>query len=133
MYGSGSLILYEVFILTYPMFTGFITLIYVISMKFLSLRRRCSSWQNVPSSEEQGERALFPGYTFKRYLQKIGLYLVLCSKSRDVSCILWEESDSPMENDRVLGSQKHKKCPLKVPKPLPYGRGSNPEMYLTIS
>ena len=77
--------------------------------------------------------AVFAGYTFKRYLQKIGLYLVLCSKSRDVSCILWEESYSPMENDRVLGSQKRKKCPLKVPKPLPYGRGSNPEMYLTIS
>ena len=54
MYGSGSLILYKVFILTYPMFTGFITLIYVISMKFLLLRRRCSSWQKVPSSKEQG-------------------------------------------------------------------------------
>ena len=64
MCGSGSLILYKVFILTFPVFTGFITLIYVISMKFLSLRRRCFSWQNVPSSEEQGETAVFPGYTF---------------------------------------------------------------------
>ena len=89
MYGSGSLILYKVFILTYPMFTGFITVIYVISMKFLSLRCRCSSWQNVPSSEEQGETAVFAGLAFKRYLQKIGLYLVLCSKSRDVSCTLY--------------------------------------------
>ena len=58
------------------------------SMKFLSLRRRCSSWQNVPSSEEQGETAVFPGFTFKQCLQKIGLYLLLGIKSRDVSCTL---------------------------------------------
>ena len=35
MYGSGSLILYKVFILTYPMFTGFITVIYDIRMKVI--------------------------------------------------------------------------------------------------
>ena len=42
------------------MTTGFImqTLIYVISMEFLSLSRRLSSWQNVPSGEEKGETAV---------------------------------------------------------------------------
>ena len=35
---------------------------YVISMEFLSLSHRRSFTQNVPSSEEQGERAFFAGY-----------------------------------------------------------------------
>ena len=34
---------------------------YVISMEFLSLRCRRSSWWNVPSDEEQGETAVFAG------------------------------------------------------------------------
>ena len=33
----------------------------VISMEFLSLRCRRSSWRNVPSDEEQGETAVFAG------------------------------------------------------------------------
>ena len=46
-----------------PMTTAFImqTLIYVISMEFLSLRRRRSSAQNVPSGEERGETAVIAG------------------------------------------------------------------------
>ena len=49
-----------------PMTTGFImkTLIYVISMEFLSWSRRRSSARNVPSSEERGETDVFPGYSF---------------------------------------------------------------------
>ena len=45
------------------MITGFIieTLIYVISMKFLSLRREPFSWRYVPSGKEQGETAVFAG------------------------------------------------------------------------
>ena len=35
------------------------TLIYVISMEFLLLSRRRSSLRNIPSSEEQGETAVF--------------------------------------------------------------------------
>ena len=35
---------------------------YVISMEFLSLSRRRSSTQNIPSSEEQGETDVFAGY-----------------------------------------------------------------------
>ena len=47
-----------------PMTPGFImkTLIYVISMEFLSWSRRRSSWWNVPSGEEGGEMAVFAGY-----------------------------------------------------------------------
>ena len=33
-------------------------------MEFLSLRRRRSSWQNVPSGEEEGETAVFAGWLF---------------------------------------------------------------------
>ena len=42
-----------------PMTTGFImqTLLYVISMQFLSLRRRLSSWRNFPSSVDQDSQA----------------------------------------------------------------------------
>ena len=45
------------------MTTGFImeTLIYVISMEFLSLSRRRSAWRNVPSGEEQEETVVFAG------------------------------------------------------------------------
>ena len=45
------------------MITGFIfqTLIYVISMEFLSLSRRRSSARNVPSGE-RGETDVFAGY-----------------------------------------------------------------------
>ena len=48
------------------MTTGFImkTLIYVISMEFLSWSRRRSSARNVPSSEERGETDVFAGYSF---------------------------------------------------------------------
>ena len=35
----------------------------VISMEFLSLRCRRSSWRNVPSDEEQGETAVFERVT----------------------------------------------------------------------
>ena len=35
---------------------------YVISMEFLSLSRRRSSWRNVVSAEEQEETAEFEGY-----------------------------------------------------------------------
>ena len=47
-----------------PMTTGFITLtlIYIISMQFLLLSGRHSSAQNVLSSKEQGETAVFAGY-----------------------------------------------------------------------
>ena len=49
-----------------PMTTRFImlTLIYVISMEFLSLKGRRSSSRNVPSGEERGARrtAVFAGY-----------------------------------------------------------------------
>ena len=40
------------------MTTGMImqTLIYVISMEFLSLRRRRLSWRNAPSGKERGKR-----------------------------------------------------------------------------
>ena len=34
-------------------------------MEFLSLRRRCLSWQNVPSGEERGEMAVFAGRAFE--------------------------------------------------------------------
>ena len=46
------------------MTTGFImlTLIYVISMEFLSLSRRRSSSRNVRSGEERGDTAAFVGY-----------------------------------------------------------------------
>ena len=33
-------------------------------MEFLSLRRRRSTWRNVPSDEEQGETAVFAGYNY---------------------------------------------------------------------
>ena len=48
------------------MTTGFImlTLIYVISMEFLSLSRKLSSARNVPSGEERGETDVFAGYVF---------------------------------------------------------------------
>ena len=50
-----------------PMTTGFTkaTLIYVISMKFLSLSRRRSSSQNVPKRKmsEPEKRLPFAGYT----------------------------------------------------------------------
>ena len=36
-----------------------VTLIYVISMKLLSLRRRRLSWRDVRSEEEGGETAVF--------------------------------------------------------------------------
>ena len=42
-------------------------------MEFLSLRRRRSSWQNVPSGEEQGETAILAVYKLSPsagYLQK---------------------------------------------------------------
>ena len=39
-----------------------LTLIYVISMEFLSLSRRRSSSRNVPSGEERGDTAAFVGY-----------------------------------------------------------------------
>ena len=47
------------------MTTGFNlkTLIYVISMEFLSWSRRRSSARNVPSSEERGETDVFAGYS----------------------------------------------------------------------
>ena len=47
------------------MTTGFNmkTLIYVISMEFLSRSRRRSSARNVPSSEERGETDVFAGYS----------------------------------------------------------------------
>ena len=35
---------------------------YIISMAFLSLSRRRSSLQNVPSGEERGETDVFAGY-----------------------------------------------------------------------
>ena len=46
------------------MTTGMImqTLIYVISMEFLLLRRRRLSWRNAPSGKERGETAVFAGY-----------------------------------------------------------------------
>ena len=46
-----------------PMTTGFIfkTLIYIISMEFLSLSRRRSSARNVPSGE-RGETDVFAGF-----------------------------------------------------------------------
>ena len=46
------------------MTTGMImqTLIYVISMEFLSLRRRRLSWRNTPSDKERGETAVLAGY-----------------------------------------------------------------------
>ena len=47
------------------MTTGYIniqTLIYVISMEFLSLSRKRSSARNVSSGEERGETAVFAGY-----------------------------------------------------------------------
>ena len=49
------------------MTTGFIvlTLIYVISMEFLSLSRRRSSSRNVLSDEERGETAVFAGFNAK--------------------------------------------------------------------
>ena len=37
------------------------TLIYIISMEFLSLPHRRPSWQNIPNGEEQGETAVFAG------------------------------------------------------------------------
>ena len=37
------------------------TLINVISVEFLLLSRRPSSWQNVPSGKEQGETPVFAG------------------------------------------------------------------------
>jgi len=45
------------------MITGFIieTLIYVVSMEFLSLTRRRFSWRYVPSGKEPGETAVFAG------------------------------------------------------------------------
>lgn len=39
---------------------------YVISMEFLSPSRRCSSLQNVPSRQEQGEMAVFAGNALYR-------------------------------------------------------------------
>ena len=47
------------------MTTGFImlTMIYVISMQFLLLSGRRSPARNVLSGEEQGETAVFAGYT----------------------------------------------------------------------
>ena len=47
-----------------PMTNGFImlTLIYVISMEFLSLSRKRSSSRNVPSGEERGDTAVFAGH-----------------------------------------------------------------------
>ena len=46
-----------------PMTTGFVmsTLTCIISMEFLSLSRRGSSAQNVPSGEEQEETDVFAG------------------------------------------------------------------------
>ena len=46
------------------MTTGMImqTLIYVINMEFLSLRRRRLSWRNTPSGKERRETAVFAGY-----------------------------------------------------------------------
>ena len=38
-----------------------VTLIYIISMEFLSLPRRRPSWKNKPNGEEQGETAVFAG------------------------------------------------------------------------
>ena len=37
------------------------TLIYIISMEFLSLPHRRPSWQNIPNGEEQEETAVFAG------------------------------------------------------------------------
>ena len=39
-------------------------MIYVISIEFLSLSRRRSSWRNVASGEERGETAVLAGYGF---------------------------------------------------------------------
>ena len=50
------------------MTTGFImqTLINVISVEFLLLSCRPSSWQNFPSGKEQGEMAVFAGYNWRQ-------------------------------------------------------------------
>ena len=57
------------------MTTGFImqTLIYVISMVFLPLRRRRSSAGNVPSGEERGETAVFASCMESRIQDYLGL------------------------------------------------------------
>ena len=49
---------------------------YVISMKFLSLRCRRSSWWDVPSDEDRGDSAVFTGWEkWKLPLTEANLYL----------------------------------------------------------
>ena len=76
------------------MTTGFIfqTLIYVISMEFLSLSRRRSSARNVPSGE-QGETDVFAGYKSntleirrKRSCITGGALLGVCKALRAIPC-----------------------------------------------
>ena len=53
-----------------PLTTGFImqTLIYVISMVFLSVMRGLPLWRNVPSEEERRGTAIFAGYRHERFV-----------------------------------------------------------------
>ena len=51
-------------------------------MEFLSLRRRRSTWRNVPSDEEQGETAVFAGYNYPEKCDKASWLLKKNNKLR---------------------------------------------------